>query len=415
MSLRVPAGHAFQTKHLESLAVIGTGLGGRAGVESRRCGDHVEQRSCLIGVRYDARTGHRHQLGNHIARRIVQIKRRIGADCQNLARVRVHDESRNAVCAVDFVALLEILFQIALGHGVGRDRHVIAFDRSQIVLLAIGERVVLSVDFDDEASRGTSKVGVIFRFQPRLAFRLDAGKTDQLRKELSKGIVAFHVRGIGDTVAQLQRLQLVDHGAFHLALELHLQAKLFGLRVGRNALHDVIVVEAEHLGDLGGDANAVVRRDGGRVREHAIGGSALREHEAVAVYDLSALGGKVLPARPLYLCLCLQLRPLNDHDLREAKRQQQHQQTCEYHQQHEFLFNLRRGGRCFSHWSIVLSLDQPPASGCPPPPEVPGVVVGSGVVPGEVVAPSVGCVVGGGVVLSNGSGSPMRTYWLFSG
>ena len=304
MSARLPATYFFQPEGTRAVAVEAAVNRRGARVDSRRGGDDVEHGSGLVGVRHNTRARHRHEFGNHITRRIVQVEGRIRGNRNDLARIWVHNQAGCADWPAGVVALLEILFQIALCNRVAGNRHVIALNRGYVFRRAVGKRIVLSVHLGYEQAVRAREVGVVFRLQAGLPFRFNAGKPDQLRKELSKRIVPLHVGGIADAVTKLQRFELVDDRAFHLALELHLQSQ-FAIGVRRNALEHVVVVEVEDVGHLGRNADAVVRRDGRRVGKHAVRRAALREHEPVSINDSAALCGQILAARPLRLRLLL--------------------------------------------------------------------------------------------------------------
>ncbi|MPM82416.1 hypothetical protein SDC9_129477 [bioreactor metagenome] len=223
MSARLPATYLFQPEGARAVAVEGALCTRCACVDARRSGDHVEHGSGFVGIRHDSRARHRHELGYHIARRIVQVEGRIRGNRNDFARVGVHNQAGNTDWPVDLVALLEVFFQIALCNRVTGNRHIIALNRGDVFRRTVGKRIVLSVYLGYEQTVRARKVGVVLRLQTGLPFRLNAGKTDQLRKELSKRVVPLHVGGIADAVAELQRFELVNDRAFHLALELHLQ------------------------------------------------------------------------------------------------------------------------------------------------------------------------------------------------
>ncbi|MPM74500.1 hypothetical protein SDC9_121488 [bioreactor metagenome] len=110
VAFRVPAGNLLQAVDARTAAFIGFIQGCVSAVQRGGNRNQIEHRARFIRFRYDLVFRHGHQFGNRVARRIVQVERRIGSNCEDFAGIRVHNNPADARGLGRHIALLDVSF-----------------------------------------------------------------------------------------------------------------------------------------------------------------------------------------------------------------------------------------------------------------------------------------------------------------
>ena len=178
------------------------------------------------------------------------------------------------------------------------------------------------VNFGNDAAVGALQDLIQALFQPFLSLSRSRAKAQHLRQKIPHRVGADGILGHGDA-AQIRRADGVAH--FELDLPCQTHTALGGIG---DALIYRLLVYLQHLGQLlGGGADALllgfrvlgvltndVRGGGG----DGHGAGRLRQHLAIAVGDLAALGRDGERARPLGERPALQIRAVDDLDVEKS-------------------------------------------------------------------------------------------------